>query len=63
MHARPRTISALLIALVAAVLVMTGSASAYAAPVSHVGESACQKPAPRNDDTIHIQGARALVRF
>jgi len=33
MHARPRTISAPLTALLAAVLVMTGSASAYAAPV------------------------------
>ena len=62
MHARPRTISALLVALVAAVLVMTGSASAYAAPVSHVGESACQKPAPRNDDTIHIQGCLTDLR-
>ena len=62
MHARPRTISALLVALVAAVLVMTGAASAYAAPVSHVGESACQKPAPRNDDTIHIQGCLTDLR-
>jgi branched-subunit amino acid ABC-type transport system permease component len=42
--------------------VMTGSASAYAAPVSHVGESACQKPAPRNDDTIHIQGCLTDLR-
>ncbi len=62
MHARPRNIAALLVALVAAVLVMTGSASAYAAPVSHVGESACQKPAPRNDDTIHIQGCLTDLR-
>ena len=62
MHARPRNIAALLVALVAAVLVMTGSASAYAAPVSHAGESACQKPAPRNDDTIHIQGCLSDLR-
>jgi branched-chain amino acid transport system permease protein len=62
MHARPRNIAALLVTVVAAVLVLTGSPSAYAAPVSHVGESACQKPAPRNDDTIHIQGCLTDLR-
>jgi branched-subunit amino acid ABC-type transport system permease component len=61
MHARSRSISALLVGLVAAVLTMTGSA-ANAAPVSHAGESACQKPAPRNDDTIHIQGCLTDLR-
>jgi branched-chain amino acid transport system permease protein len=61
MHARSRSISALLVGLVAAVLTMTGSA-ANAAPVSHAGESACQKPAPRNDDTIHVQGCLTDLR-
>ena len=61
MHARSRSISALLVGLVATVLTMTGSA-ANAAPVSHAGESACQKPAPRNDDTIHIQGCLTDLR-
>jgi branched-chain amino acid transport system permease protein len=61
MHARSRSISALLVGLVAMVLTMTGSA-ANAAPVSHAGESACQKPAPRNDDTIHIQGCLTDLR-
>jgi len=61
MHARSRSICALLVGLVATVLTMTGSA-ANAAPVSHAGESACQKPAPRNDDTIHIQGCLTDLR-
>ena len=61
MHARSRSISALLVGLVATVLTMTGSA-ADAAPVPHAGESACQKPAPRNDDTIHIQGCLTDLR-
>ena len=61
MHARSRSISALLVGLVATVLTMTGSA-ADAAPVSYAGESACQKPAPRNDDTIHIQGCLTDLR-
>jgi branched-chain amino acid transport system permease protein len=61
MHARSRSISALLVGLVAVVLTMTGNA-ANAAPVSHAGESACQKPAPRNDDTIHIQGCLTDLR-
>jgi branched-chain amino acid transport system permease protein len=30
--------------------------------VSHAGESACQKPASRNDDTIHIQGCLTDLR-
>lgn len=63
MHARPRNIATLLVALVTAVLVMSGSGSASAAPVSHAtGSSACTKPAPRNDDTIHIQGCLTDTR-
>jgi len=63
MPARPRSIAALLVALVAAVVVLTGSAAASAAPVSHAaGSSACTKPAPRNDDTIHIQGCLTDTR-
>jgi branched-subunit amino acid ABC-type transport system permease component len=63
MPARPRSIAALLVALVAAVVVLTGSAAASAAPVSHAaGASACTKPAPRDDDTIHIQGCLTDTR-
>src|SRR3954467_9981915 len=63
MHARPRSIATLLVALVTAVLVMSGSGSASAAPVPHAtGSSACTKPAPRNDDTIHIQGCLTDTR-
>ena len=62
MHARPRSIAALLIALAVAALVMIGSGPVSAAPVPHVGESACTKPAPRNDDTIHIQGCLTDTR-
>ena len=63
MHARPRSIATLLVALVTAVLVMSGSGSASAAPVPHAtGSSACTKPAPRDDDTIHIQGCLTDTR-
>jgi branched-chain amino acid transport system permease protein len=62
MHARPRSIVALLIALAVAARVMIGSGPVSAAPVPHVGESACTKPAPRNDDTIHIQGCLTDTR-
>jgi len=63
MHARPRTIAALLVALVAAVLVLAGGGTASAAPVSTAtGSSACEKPADRNDDTIHIQGCLSDLR-
>jgi branched-subunit amino acid ABC-type transport system permease component len=62
MHARPRSIATLLVTLVTAVLVL-GSGSASAAPVSHAtGASACSKPPPRNDDTIHIQGCLTDLR-
>ena len=62
MHARHRSIAALLVALAVAALVMIGSGPASAAPVPHVGESACTKPAPRNDDTIHVQGCLTDTR-
>jgi branched-chain amino acid transport system permease protein len=62
MHARHRSIAALLTALAVAALVMIGSGPVSAAPVPHVGESACTKPAPRNDDTIHIQGCLTDTR-
>ncbi len=62
MHARPRSIATLLIAFAISVLVMTGSGPASAAPVPHAGESACVKPPPRNDDTIHIQGCLSDLR-
>ena len=62
MHARPRSIAALLIAFAVAALVMIGSGPASAAPVPLAGESACTKPAPRDDDTIHIQGCLTDTR-
>ena len=62
MHARPRSIAALLIAFAVAALVMIGSGPVSAAPVPHAGESACTKPAPRDDDTIHIQGCLTDTR-
>jgi len=59
MHARPRSIAALVAVLVAvamsALVVLTGSASAT--PVSQDADAkTCVKPAPRNDDSIHITG-------
>ena len=59
MHARARSISALIIAMLAiaiSALVMTGSGSASAAPLPQADSPTCVKPAPRDDDTIHIQG-------
>jgi branched-subunit amino acid ABC-type transport system permease component len=59
MHARPRSISALIIVMLAiavSALVMTGSGSASAAPLPLADSQTCVKPAPRDDDTIHIQG-------
>jgi branched-subunit amino acid ABC-type transport system permease component len=59
MHARPRSISALIIARLAIAIsarVMTGSGSASAAPLPQADSRTCVKPAPRDDDTIHIQG-------
>ncbi len=62
MQARPRTIAALLTAFAVAVLVMIGSSSAFVAPETSAGESACVKPAPRDDDSIHIQGCLSDLR-
>jgi len=56
MHARPRSIAALLVAVAFAVLVMAGSGSATAAPAPSAAQQTCVKPPPRNDDSIHIQG-------
>jgi branched-chain amino acid transport system permease protein len=59
MYARPRSISAWIIVMLGvavSVLVSAGSVAASAAPVSSAGSQTCQKPAPRTDDTIHIQG-------
>jgi branched-subunit amino acid ABC-type transport system permease component len=65
MHARPRSITALAIAMlgiVMAALVLTGAGAASAAPVSAVASPACTKPAARSDDTIHIQGCLSDLR-
>ena len=59
MHARPRSISALILALLGIVvtaLLMTGSGSASAAQPRSADSQTCVKPEPRNDDTIHVQG-------
>jgi branched-subunit amino acid ABC-type transport system permease component len=57
MHARPRSIAALVAVLVAvamsALVVLTGSASATP---QDADAKTCVKPAPRNDDSIHITG-------
>ena len=61
MHVRPRSLMAQVLALVVMVLVVlvagltsAGSASAAAGD--------CTKPAPRNDDTIHVQGCLRDLR-
>ena len=59
MHARPRSISALILTLLGVVvtaLLMAGSGSASAAQPRQADSQTCVKPQPRNDDTIHIQG-------
>ncbi len=57
MHARPRSIAALVAVLFAvamsALVVLTGSASATP---QDADAKTCVKPAPRNDDSIHITG-------
>jgi branched-subunit amino acid ABC-type transport system permease component len=63
MHARPRSIATVLVALVTAVLVLGGAGAASAATSPHAaGASACTKPAPRDDDTIHVQGCLTDTR-
>ncbi len=62
MHARHRSISALLVAFAIAVLVMIGSGPATALPVPDAASAACTKPAPRNDDSIHVQGCLSDLR-
>jgi branched-chain amino acid transport system permease protein len=65
MHARLRSISAwivMMLGVAISVLVMAGSGSASAAPVATAASQACAKPAPRNDDTIHIQGCLSDAR-
>jgi branched-subunit amino acid ABC-type transport system permease component len=62
MQARPRTIAALMVATALAVLTLVGSGPATAAPSAATAESACVKPQPRDDDTIHIQGCLSDLR-
>jgi branched-subunit amino acid ABC-type transport system permease component len=60
MHPRPRRATAWLFALLIPLLGVSLAAPALAAPQSTSAAAAasptCQKPAPRNDDSIHIQG-------
>ncbi len=57
MHARPRSITALFLAVVAPlVMVSTLFVAGIAAAGSASAAEACTKPAARQDDTIHIQG-------
>jgi branched-chain amino acid transport system permease protein len=63
MHARPRSIAALVGVLVAvavsALVMLAGSASAAPVPqaaTQGADAKTCVKPAPRDDDTIHITG-------
>jgi branched-chain amino acid transport system permease protein len=66
MHARPRNVAALVVAFAISVLVMLGSAPATAAtvtgPVTTAATKACVKPAPRDDDSIHITGCLSDLR-
>jgi branched-chain amino acid transport system permease protein len=64
MHARPRSIIALMIVLLGFVagLAVTGGGAATAAEVPTAATKACDRPAPRNDDTIHIQGCLSDLR-
>ncbi len=62
MHVRPRSISSLILLLgtLVATLVMVGAGAATttatATPVRDAATNTCDKPKPRNDDTIHFQG-------
>lgn len=68
MHARPRIFSAWIFVMLAVAVSMlvaglvAGGGSASAAPAPLAASQACQKPAPRNDDTIHIQGCLSDAR-
>jgi len=65
MHARPRSISAwivMVLGVAVSLLVLAGGGSASATQVPLAGSQACEKPAPRNDDTIHIQGCLSDAR-
>jgi branched-chain amino acid transport system permease protein len=56
MHARHRSIAALLLAAVATILMTAVGGPASAAQVPLAASDTCAKPPPRNDDTIHFQG-------
>ncbi len=57
MHLRRSRIAALLVALCAAVLTMLATVPpASAASTAAAADQTCQRPAPRDDDTIHFQG-------
>jgi branched-subunit amino acid ABC-type transport system permease component len=59
MHARPRSIRAAIVVMLGvaiSVLVTAGGGPAAAAPAPLAASQTCAKPAPRSDDTIHIQG-------
>jgi branched-subunit amino acid ABC-type transport system permease component len=61
MHARPIRIAALLFALAITVL-MAGGGAAQAASVPNADSATCEKPPPRDDDTIHFQGCLTDTR-
>ncbi|MGA8211817.1 MAG: hypothetical protein WB441_11050 [Nocardioidaceae bacterium] len=56
MHAPPRTIRALAGALLAVLLAVLVTAVSPGAASAAEAAQTCQRPAPRNDDTIHVQG-------
>ncbi len=57
MQARPSRIAALVVALCAAVLaVLVSVPSASAASPAATADATCERPPPRDDDTIHFQG-------
>lgn len=59
MHARHRSISALILVMLGiavSALVMTAGGSASAAPVPLAGSQTCVKPPPHKDESVHIIG-------
>src|SRR4051794_511503 len=65
MQAWSRSISALVVAVLGialAAIVVSSAGPASAAPLRAAAASACVKPPPRSDDTIHIQGCLSDLR-
>jgi branched-subunit amino acid ABC-type transport system permease component len=65
MHARPRSVLAVIVAMLAVViasLLFAGGTAASASTVRAAASDACTKPPPRKDETIHVQGCLSDLR-